>query len=68
MLILAPAQSNGWRPMPRLAAAEDLRMTKGGKLIEGIFTGETINTPSMLCVETISTRFSGRSRSVASRV
>ena len=27
------------------------RMTKGGKLIEGIFTGETINTPSMLCVE-----------------
>jgi phosphoserine aminotransferase len=27
------------------------RMTKGGKLIEGIFAGETINTPSMLCVE-----------------
>ena len=27
------------------------RMTKGGKLIEGIFVGETINTPSMLCVE-----------------
>jgi phosphoserine aminotransferase len=26
-------------------------MTKGGKLIEGIFKGETINTPSMLCVE-----------------
>ena len=26
-------------------------MTKGGKLIEGIFLGETINTPSMLCVE-----------------
>ncbi|MCY1238193.1 Phosphoserine aminotransferase [compost metagenome] len=26
-------------------------MTSGGKLIEGIFTGETINTPSMLCVE-----------------
>ena len=26
------------------------RMTKGGKLIEGIFRGETINTPSMLCV------------------
>jgi phosphoserine aminotransferase len=26
-------------------------MTKGGKLIEGIFRGETINTPSMLCVE-----------------
>jgi phosphoserine aminotransferase len=27
------------------------RMTKGGKLNEGIFEGETINTPSMLCVE-----------------
>ena len=27
------------------------RMTKSGKLIEGIFEGETINTPSMLCVE-----------------
>ena len=27
------------------------RMTKGGKLIDGIFVGETINTPSMLCVE-----------------
>jgi phosphoserine aminotransferase len=26
-------------------------MTKGGKLMEGIFEGETINTPSMLCVE-----------------
>jgi len=26
-------------------------MTKGGKLIDGIFVGETINTPSMLCVE-----------------
>jgi phosphoserine aminotransferase len=26
-------------------------MTKGGKIIEGIFVGETINTPSMLCVE-----------------
>ena len=27
------------------------RMTSGGKLISGIFEGETINTPSMLCVE-----------------
>ncbi len=34
------------RPLPKL-----FRMTKGGKLIEGIFTGETINTPSMLAVE-----------------
>ena len=33
-------------PLPKL-----FRMTKGGKLIEGIFEGETINTPSMLCVE-----------------
>ncbi|MEZ5812495.1 MAG: phosphoserine transaminase [Rhizobiaceae bacterium] len=33
-------------PMPKI-----FRMTKGGKLIEGIFRGETINTPSMLCVE-----------------
>ncbi len=33
-------------PMPKI-----FRMTKGGKLIEGIFKGETINTPSMLCVE-----------------
>jgi phosphoserine aminotransferase len=33
-------------PVPKL-----FRMTKGGKLIEGIFEGETINTPSMLCVE-----------------
>jgi phosphoserine aminotransferase len=33
-------------PLPKL-----FRMTSGGKLIEGIFAGETINTPSMLCVE-----------------
>jgi len=33
-------------PMPKI-----FRMTKGGKLIEGIFEGETINTPSMLAVE-----------------
>ena len=33
-------------PMPKL-----FRMTKGGKLVEGIFEGETINTPSLLCVE-----------------
>ncbi|MEQ9122493.1 MAG: phosphoserine transaminase [Alphaproteobacteria bacterium] len=33
-------------PMPKV-----FRMTKGGKLIEGLFRGETLNTPSMLCVE-----------------
>ena len=33
-------------PLPKI-----FRMTKGGKLIEGIFAGETINTPSMLAVE-----------------
>ena len=34
------------RPLPKI-----FRLTKGAKLIEGIFTGETINTPSMLAVE-----------------
>jgi phosphoserine aminotransferase len=33
-------------PVPKI-----FRLTKAGKLIEGIFEGETINTPSMLCVE-----------------
>jgi len=33
-------------PLPKV-----FRMTKGGELIEGIFRGETINTPSLLCVE-----------------
>src|ERR1700757_4609146 len=33
-------------PLPKV-----FRMTKGGKINEGIFEGETINTPSMLCVE-----------------
>ena len=34
------------RPLPKV-----FRLTSGGKLAEGIFAGETINTPSMLCVE-----------------
>ncbi len=32
-------------PLPKI-----FRLTKGGNLIDGLFTGETINTPSMLCV------------------
>jgi phosphoserine aminotransferase len=52
MLVLSPGAVDRLesfappRPLPKL-----FRLTKGGKLIEGIFRGETINTPSMLCVE-----------------
>ncbi|MEN5084142.1 phosphoserine transaminase [Bosea sp. TWI1241] len=52
MIILSPRAAErlvtykpAW-PMPKV-----FRMTSGGKLSEGIFVGETINTPSMLCVE-----------------
>jgi phosphoserine aminotransferase len=52
MLILSPraverleSYKPQW-PLPKI-----FRLTSGGKLIEGIFKGETINTPSMLCVE-----------------
>ncbi|MCA3269854.1 MAG: phosphoserine transaminase [Thalassospira sp.] len=54
MLILSPkavarleSYTPSW-PMPKI-----FRMTKGNKVAEGIFEGETINTPSMLCVEDI---------------
>jgi phosphoserine aminotransferase len=52
MLVLSPRavdrleRGPAPRPLPKI-----FRLTKNGKLIEGIFRGETINTPSMLCVE-----------------
>ncbi len=52
MLILSPkavarleSYTPPW-PLPKI-----FRMTKGGKIVEGIFEGETINTPSMVAVE-----------------
>lgn len=52
MIVLGPraverleSYTPAW-PLPKI-----FRLTKGGKLIEGIFAGETINTPSMLAVE-----------------
>ena len=52
MLVLSPravarleSHTPPW-PMPKI-----FRMTKGGKIVDGIFEGETINTPSMVAVE-----------------
>ena len=46
------APSSGWKATRRPGRLPKIfRLTSGGKLIEGIFRGETINTPSMLCVE-----------------
>ena len=52
MLVLSPRaverleREPAPRPLPKI-----FRLTKSGKLIDGVFMGETINTPSMLCVE-----------------
>ena len=52
MLVLSPRaverleREPAPRPLPKI-----FRLTKSGKLIDGVFKGETINTPSMLCVE-----------------
>jgi phosphoserine aminotransferase len=52
MLILSPRAVERLNTyMPPWPLPKIFRLTSGGKLIEGIFAGETINTPSMLCVE-----------------
>jgi len=52
MLVLSPraverieSHTPAW-PLPKI-----FRLTKGGKINDGVFRGETLNTPSMLCVE-----------------
>ena len=54
MLVLSPraverleSHTPAW-PLPKI-----FRMTKGGKIIDGLFRGDTINTPSMLCAEDV---------------
>ncbi len=52
MLILSPrAVERLERYVPPRPLPKVFRLTSGGKLIKGVFEGETINTPSMLCVE-----------------
>jgi phosphoserine aminotransferase len=51
MLVLSPRAVERLEAGPARALPKIFRLTKTGKLIEGIFRGETINTPSMLAVE-----------------
>ena len=54
MLVLGPrAVERLERHVPQWPLPKLFRLTAGGKLNEGIFAGETINTPSMLCVEDV---------------
>ena len=68
MLILSPravarleSYTPPW-PLPKI-----FRMTKGGKIVEGIFEGETINTPSMVAVEDYLDALTGPKASAGSR-
>ncbi len=52
MLALSPRAVERLEAVPKLRPLPKIfRLTNKGKLIEGIFRGDTINTPSMLCVE-----------------
>ncbi len=68
MLILSPralerlaTHRPSW-PLPKL-----FRLAENGRIDDGIFSGVTINTPSLLCVEDYSTRCTGAQRSAALR-